>query len=122
MWARGSLSDKTIVAWARSKDRWKRRTALVSTVPLSRRGSAGDLLKVERICKLVVSDRDDMVVKALSWALREVAKKHPQSASSFLSEHRQVLAARVNREVRNKLMTGLKTPHSSRRAKRPAKD
>jgi 3-methyladenine DNA glycosylase AlkD len=121
MWVRGRVSDKTIVALALSKDRWWRRAALVSTVALSRRGSADDLLKVARICTLLAADRDDMVVKALSWALREIAKKHPEQASSFLAEHRHVLAARVTREVNNKLTTGLKTPRSSARAKHDAK-
>jgi 3-methyladenine DNA glycosylase AlkD len=121
MWVRGRVPDKTITAWARSKDRWWRRAALVSTVPLSRRGSADDLLKVARICTLLAADRDDMVVKALSWALREVAKKHPEEASSFLADHRHVLAARVVREVNNKLTTGLKTPRSIAHAKRGAK-
>jgi 3-methyladenine DNA glycosylase AlkD len=121
MWVRGRVPDKTITAWARSKDRWWRRAALVSTVPLSRRGSAEDLLKVARICTMLAADRDDMVVKALSWALREVAKKHPEQASSFLAEHRHALAARVVREVNNKLTTGLKTPRSTAQAKRGAK-
>jgi 3-methyladenine DNA glycosylase AlkD len=82
----------------------------VSTVALSRRGDTKALAKVARICTLLVSDRDDMVVKALSWALREMAKKHPVEASKFLAEHEHELAARVTREVGNKLATGLKTP------------
>jgi 3-methyladenine DNA glycosylase AlkD len=110
MWAQGRLSDKTVATWARSKDRWWRRTALVSTVALSRRGNPDDLLKVAKICSLLTTDRDDMVVKALSWALREVAKKHPKEARAFLAEHKHTLAARVLREVNNKLRTGLKTP------------
>jgi 3-methyladenine DNA glycosylase AlkD len=115
MWAHGRLSEKTIATWARSPDRWWRRTALVSTVALSRRGNPGDLRKVTRICALLKADRDDMVVKALSWALREVAKKHPDQAAAFLAAHKDVLAARVTREVNNKLRTGLKTPRSSAR-------
>ena len=110
MWARGRLPDKTVAAWARSEDRWWRRTALVSTVALSRRGDPDDLFKVAKICTQLTADRDDMVVKALSWALREVAKKHPKEASAFLAEHSHALAARVIREVNNKLNTGLKTP------------
>jgi 3-methyladenine DNA glycosylase AlkD len=121
MWVRGRVPDKTITAWARSKDRWWRRAALVSTVPLSRRGSADDLLKLARICTLLAAGREDLVVKALSWALREIAKKHPEQADSFLAEHRHALAARVVREVNNKLTTGLKTPRSTAKAKRGAK-
>ncbi len=29
------------------------------------------------MCALLVTDRDDMVVKALSWALRDLAKRDP---------------------------------------------
>ncbi len=110
LWAQGRISDRTVATWARSKDRWWRRTALVSTVALSRRGSAGDLRRVSRICALLAADKEDMVVKALSWALREIAKKHPEQARTFLEKHRHALAARVAREVNNKLKTGLKTP------------
>jgi 3-methyladenine DNA glycosylase AlkD len=117
MWAQGKLSDETIATWARSPDRWWRRTALVSTVALSRRGNPDDLRKVAQISALLVEDRDDMVVKALSWALREVAKKHPEEAAGFLAAHKQALAARVTREVNNKLGTGVKTPRSSARKK-----
>jgi 3-methyladenine DNA glycosylase AlkD len=110
MWAEGRIPDKLIVAWADSKDRWWRRAALVSTVALSRCGDAKDVAKVARICTLLVRDRDDMVVKALSWALREMAKKHPEGARNFRAKHEHVLAARVTREVSNKLKSGLKTP------------
>jgi 3-methyladenine DNA glycosylase AlkD len=110
LWARGAVPDRTIAAWARSKDRWWRRTALVSTVVLSRRGKLDDLRRVLKVCSLLGADKEDMVVKALSWALREMAKKHPEEARAFLEEHRHALAARVVREVNNKLKTGLKTP------------
>ena len=58
-----------------------------------------------------------MVVKALSWALRELGKKHPEKARKFLADHRRDLAARVIREVENKLTTGLKNPRRRRQAK-----
>jgi 3-methyladenine DNA glycosylase AlkD len=112
MWVRGNLSDKTITEWARSKDLWWRRTALVSTVALSRRGDPDDIIRTERICTLLAADKEDMVVKALSWALRELAKKHPKEAANFLARHKKALAPRVTREVNNKLKTGLKTPSS----------
>jgi 3-methyladenine DNA glycosylase AlkD len=59
-------------------------------------------------------DRDDMIVKARSWALRELARKHKNAARSFLVHNRQTLAARVLREVECKLTSGLKAPRKAR--------
>jgi 3-methyladenine DNA glycosylase AlkD len=118
VWARGGVPDKTVAGWAGSDDRWWR-TALVSTVALSRRGGLEDVTKVKRVCRLLVADRDDMVVKALSWALRELAKKHPDDAEEFMAEHGDSLAARVRREVGNKLRTGLKSGRVKRIAPMP---
>lgn len=63
-----------------------------------------------RIFDLVIDDRDPMVVKALSWGLRELAKYAPLRVKQFLKVHGTRLAALVRREVNNKLMTGLKNP------------
>jgi len=62
------------------------------------------------VCRMLVNDRDDMVVKAMSWALRELVVHDAGAVSEVLSEHEDELAARVKREVRNKLRTGLKNP------------
>jgi 3-methyladenine DNA glycosylase AlkD len=59
---------------------------------------------------MLIRDRDDMVVKALSWALRELSKRNPLPVSSFLEQYDEQLAPRVKREVTNKLKTGLKNP------------
>jgi 3-methyladenine DNA glycosylase AlkD len=113
-WRKGQISDSVIRRWARSKDRWWRRAALVSTVPLNNeaRGGDGDPTRTLMICRLLANDRDDMVVKALSWALRELSKRDPSSVNEFLHEHREALAPRVVREVNNKLITGLKNPRN----------
>ena len=110
MWRDGRIPDALIMEWTRSADRWWRRAALVSTVLLSRRGDSGDVQRTLKTCAALVSDRDDMVVKALSWALRELAKKNPAAARRFVADHRHNLAARVIREVEHKLTTGLKNP------------
>jgi 3-methyladenine DNA glycosylase AlkD len=112
-WRERQVPDKFIHSWARAKrNRWKRRAALVSTVPLNSkaRGGGGDAKRTLEVCASLVADRDDMVVKAMSWALRELSKRDPAAVRQFLDEHRNVLAARVTREVRNKLSTGLKNP------------
>ena len=63
---------------------------------------------------MLVGDYDDMVVKAMSWALRELVVHDADAVAEFLSEHEDVLAARVKREVRNKLTTGLKNTRRKR--------
>ncbi|HKS16973.1 MAG TPA: DNA alkylation repair protein [Planctomycetota bacterium] len=109
-WREGQVPDSWIHGWARSTDRWRRRAALVSTVPLNSRthGGLGDATRTLRICSLLAADRDDMVVKALSWALRELAKRDPAAVRGFLKKSK--LAPRVVREVGNKLRTGKKNP------------
>ena len=62
------------------------------------------------ICRKLIADRDEMVIKALSWALRELSKRDPESVRKFLREYDGELAARVVREVNSKLQTGLKNP------------
>jgi len=59
---------------------------------------------------MLVADHEDMVVKALSWALRELVYFDPQAVEGFIREHEHVLAGRVKREVGSKLHTGLKNP------------
>jgi 3-methyladenine DNA glycosylase AlkD len=117
IWAAGRISDQTIVGWASlrstEEDRWWRRAALVSTVPLSRQGLTTNIPKTLRVCELLMPDRDDMIVKALSWALRELARKHKDAARSFLVDNRRTLAARVLREVECKLTSGLKSPRKA---------
>ena len=61
------------------------------------------------IARLLRSDRDDMVVKALSWALRELIVWDAEAVRRFLSVNEEELAPRVLREARNKLQTGLKS-------------
>ena len=115
-WRERQVSDELLHSWTRSEDRWWRRAALVSTVPLNNRarGGNGDPQRTLQVCGMLVSDRDDMVYKALSWALRELVKHDKEGVSNFLRRHEDVLMARVKREVTNKLNTGLKNPKASR--------
>jgi 3-methyladenine DNA glycosylase AlkD len=116
-WLNGQVPEEVIHRWARSKDRWWRRAALVSTVALNVRshGGTGDVPRTLAVCRLLVDDHDEMVVKAMSWALRELVPHDQDAVRAFVSEYEGVLAARVKREVRNKLETGLKNPKGSNR-------
>ena len=111
-WREGLLSDDEIAQWARSSDRWWRRAALVSTVALNcrARGGAGDVRRTLAVCELAIGDSDPMVVKAMSWALRELARRAPEQVEQFVARHESELAPLIRREVRSKLTTGLKSP------------
>ena len=111
-WAHGLATDTLIDGWSNADDRWRRRAALVSTVALNTPsdGGSGDPRRTLALCRRLAADRDDMVVKALSWALRALAIRDPTAVRDFLSAEDTQLAARVKREVRHKLDTGLKTP------------
>ena len=63
---------KTILRWARSKNRWHRRAACVALI----RGSRQKMFfpEIVKLCELLLGDTDDMVQKGLGWLLRETAK------------------------------------------------
>lgn len=111
-WLNGQVPDSLILSWAQSEDLWWRRAALVSTVALNVRshGGQGDVPRTLAVCRLLVNDREDMVEKAMSWALRELVIHDPEAVQAFVNEYDRQLSARIKREVNNKLTTGLKNP------------
>ncbi len=114
-WRENVVNDEVIYRWSASNDRWKRRAALVCTIPLnmSARGATsptGDARRTLAICRRLIADRDDMVVKAMSWALRALSSVDRNAVEKFLATNSTKLASRVLREVKNKLETGLKNP------------
>jgi 3-methyladenine DNA glycosylase AlkD len=111
-WRIGQVPDELILSWTKSTDFWWRRAALVCTVVLNKRsaGGQGDVPRTLKICRALAADKTDMVVKALSWALRELIPHDRESVIKFLRDNENVLAGRVKREVKNKLTTGLKNP------------
>ncbi len=77
VWREGQIGDDLIRRWTQSHDVWVRRSALASTIPLNNktRGGSGDVEHTLGVCEILIADREDMIVKAMSWALRELAKK-----------------------------------------------
>jgi 3-methyladenine DNA glycosylase AlkD len=108
-WAAEQISDSKIKGWAKSSDRWLRRAALVSTLALNGRPVARNSTKrTLEICQMLISDRDDMIVKAMSWALRRLGTIDPEASRNFINRHREKLASLIVREVTRKLETGRK--------------
>ncbi len=111
-WQLGQIDDNLVHKWARSEDRWWRRVALVCTVVLNKPsfGGKGDVGRTLAVCKILADDKDDTVVKAMSWALRELSRHDADAVLNFLEKYNDVLASRVKREVMSKITTGLKNP------------
>lgn len=109
-WRDGGVEDADIARWTVHEDRWWRRTALVSTVPLNARsrGGRGDPVRTLRVCRALAADADPMVSKALSWALRTLVAVDAEAVRAFLEAHGAQVASLVRREVGNKLETGTK--------------
>ena len=109
-WRNGQIGDDDVHRWAMLDNRWWRRVALVSTVALNlkARGGTGDVARTLSVCRMLAADGDDMVVKALSWALRTAVPHDRAAVESFMAEYDHCLASRVKREVGTKLSTGRK--------------
>jgi 3-methyladenine DNA glycosylase AlkD len=75
---------KVLERLARSRSLWERRIAVMATFHFIRRGEFDDTLKLAR---MLLSDREDLIHKAVGWMLREVGKKSPEAEENFLREH-----------------------------------
>lgn len=117
-WLEGGLQDADAQLWVASGDLWWRRTAVVCTTTLNKKshGGTGDPLRTFAVLRPVLTERHPMIVKAVSWALRQLVDWVPDQVTAFLLENDPELAPMVKREVRNKLTTGRKSPHVGRPA------
>ena len=80
----GWLADRdrsVLDGWARSKNLWERRQAVLAAGYFIRRGEARDTL---RLASLLLNDEEDLIHKAVGWMLREAAKRDPHSVEAFL--------------------------------------
>lgn len=109
-WREKIITIEKVKNYFDSEDFWIRRIALVATVSLNQkaRGGQGDSKQTLEICKLAVDDHQEMIVKALSWALRELAKIEKEPVAEFIEKYKERLHIKVLREVTSKLETGRK--------------
>ena len=69
---------------AKSANLWERRVAVMATFHFIKRGEAGETLAIART---MLSDREDLIHKAVGWMLREVGRRDPSAEEQFLKEH-----------------------------------
>jgi 3-methyladenine DNA glycosylase AlkD len=95
-----SLAER-LLEWTASENRWRRRAAAVSLVPIARRGEMLD--DAFRIADRLMEDRDDMVQKGVGWLLKEASKKHPDEIHDYLVKWRPKTTGLVLRYASEKL-------------------
>lgn len=110
LWSDGVITDKMVIAWAKSENLWERRLALAATVGLNMKtnGLMASPKKTIMVCNLLINDKADLVIKALSWAIRELAEVDKAAAKEYFKENQFKFPARVRREVKAKLESGKK--------------
>jgi len=87
--------------WTGSENRWRRRAAAVSLVPIVRKGEMLD--EAFALAERLMTDEDDMVQKGVGWLLKEASKKHPDEVRDFLIRWRDRAPALVLRYASEKL-------------------
>jgi len=67
--------------FAKSKDLWERRIAILSTLPFIR---MDDFYTTLQIADILIEDEHDLIQKAVGWMLREIGKKNLKVEEDFL--------------------------------------
>lgn len=77
--------DKGILyKMVKSKSLWERRIAIMSTFSFIRQNKYSDVLNIAQI---LLSDKEDLIHKAVGWMLREVGKRDLAVEEDFLKKY-----------------------------------
>jgi 3-methyladenine DNA glycosylase AlkD len=109
-------------SWSKDSNMWVRRASIVGLLPLVRQGGGVDL--VYDIARRLHADREDLIQKAVGWALREAGKRDVARLERYLRVNVRVIPRttfryaieRFSPAARKRLLKlspGLRSPASS---------
>lgn len=82
------LVEPTLRQWNRSKNPWKRRASIVSTIYYAnKKRKAPSIKTVLSLIKPLLHDQDVYVQKGVGWQLREAYNLWPRKTLAFLEVH-----------------------------------
>jgi 3-methyladenine DNA glycosylase AlkD len=79
---------KILYEFARSKNLWQRRIAIIATFPLIKNKNFDNTFKIS---KILLSDPHDLIHKAVGWMLREVGKINQPEEEKFLQQYYKIM-------------------------------
>ena len=87
---------KEMLAWSRSDDMWKRRSAILCQLTFKR---DTDLELLYATIEPALSSREFFLRKAIGWALRQHAWTDPKEVRRYVREHEKELSGLSKREA-----------------------
>jgi len=72
--------------FARSESLWEKRIAIISTYTFIKNNQFEDTIKISEI---LLTDKHDLIHKAVGWMLREIGKRDQNILEKFLQRHSQ---------------------------------
>jgi len=77
-------SKKPLYDLVKSENLWERRISIMSTFYFIKRNLFSDTIKLS---KILLSDKEDLIHKAVGWMLREVGKRDMSVEENFLKKY-----------------------------------
>jgi 3-methyladenine DNA glycosylase AlkD len=87
---------RTMLAWSHAADMWKRRSAILSQLTF---GQATDLTLLFACIEPSLPSPEFFLRKAIGWALRQAARKHPRAIVRYVEDHAARLSPLSKREA-----------------------
>jgi len=79
---------KVLHKFAKSRDLWEKRIAIVSTFTFIKEKEFGNAL---RISEILLKDKNDLIHKGVGWMLREIGKRDKKILENFLKENYKIM-------------------------------
>ncbi len=96
---------------AHSSNLWERRIAIVSTYHFIKNKQFDETL---RVATILLTDKHDLIQKAVGWMLREVGKRDDHVLKTFLNQHYKVMPRTMLRYALERLSASERTVYMKR--------